>query len=56
MTTQNENEKIINLAKENLNLSQKQAEKFAKQTRALQKNLQLRKKQKEERAKKENNA
>ncbi len=47
MTTQN-NDKIIQLVQENLNLSKKQAEKFAAQARALQKNLKLRKKQKEE--------
>lgn len=39
---------IIQKAKENLNLTQKQAEHFANEARALQRNLQLRKKQKQE--------
>ena len=44
----NLNDPIIQKVKENLNLTQKQAEHFADQARALQRNLQLRKKQKEE--------
>ncbi|MBQ8250878.1 MAG: hypothetical protein IJY92_03070 [Alphaproteobacteria bacterium] len=57
MTTSetNNNDKIIQIAQENLNLNRKQAEKFADQARALQKNLKLRKKQKEERLQKEQN-
>lgn len=57
MTDQNEqnNDRIIQLAQENLNLNRKQAEKFADQARALQKNLKLRKKQKEERLQAEQN-
>lgn len=51
----NNNDKIIQIAQENLNLNRKQAEKFANQARALQKNLKLRKKQKEERLQKEQN-
>ncbi len=54
MTTTEKDEKLIQIIKENLNLSQKQAEKFAKQARELQKNIVLRKKQKEERELKEN--
>lgn len=49
------NDKIIQIAQENLNLNRKQAEKFADQARALQKNLKLRKKQKEERLQAEQN-
>ncbi len=52
MTTSEKDDKLIQTIKENLNLSQKQAEKFLKQARELQKNIQLRKKQKEEREKK----
>lgn len=57
MTTSdsNNNDKIIQMAQENLNLNRKQAEKFADQARALQKNLKLRKKQKEERLQAEQN-
>ena len=57
MTDRNEqnNDRIIQLAQENLNLNRKQAEKFADQARALQKNLKLRKKQKEERLQAEQN-
>ena len=57
MTTidSNNNDKIIQIAQENLNLNRKQAEKFADQARALQKNLKLRKKQKEERLQSEQN-
>ncbi|MBQ3034675.1 MAG: hypothetical protein IJD25_01350 [Alphaproteobacteria bacterium] len=51
MTTIEKDEKLIQTIKENLNLSQKQAEKFLNQARELQKNIQLRKKQKEEREK-----
>ena len=49
------NDKIIQIAQENLNLNRKQAEKFADQARALKKNLKLRKKQKEERLQAEQN-
>lgn len=52
--TSDTNDKIVQLAQENLNLSKKQAEKFAAQARALQKNLKLRKKQKNERQKETN--
>ena len=57
MTTSdsNNNDRIIQMAQENLNLNRKQAEKFADQARALQKNLKLRKKQKEERLQAEQN-
>ena len=57
MTTidSNNNDKIIQIAQENLNLNRKQAEKFADKARALQKNLKLRKKQKEERLQSEQN-
>ena len=55
MTTDTNNEKIIQTAQENLHLNRKQAEKFADQARALQKNLKLRKKQKEERLQSQQN-
>ena len=51
----NLNDPIIQKVKENLNLTQKQAEHFADQARALQRNLQLRKKQKEEWAQEKSN-
>ena len=51
----NLNDPIIQKVKENLNLTQKQAEHFADQARALQRNLQLRKKQKEEWAQEKTN-
>lgn len=57
MTTENQTnnveETIAQTAGENLNLSQKQAVKFAKQAQALRHNLLLRRQQQEERAKKE---
>ena len=46
MTTIEKDDKLIQMIKENLKLTQKQAEKFAKQARELQKNIELRKKQK----------
>lgn len=49
MNTTEKDDKLIQMIKDNLNLPQKQAEKFAKQARELQKNILLRKKQKEER-------
>lgn len=52
MTTNEKDTQMLQTIKENLNLSQKQAEKFLKQARELQKNIALRKKQKEEREQK----
>ncbi len=46
---------IIQIVQENLKLSPKQAAHFADKARALQRNLKLRKKQKEEAQKKEQN-
>lgn len=55
MTTENHsNDKIVQIVKENLNLSDKQAIYFADKARALQRNLKLRKKQKEEIEKQKN--
>ena len=49
-------EKLIQTAKECHHLNDKKAETFAKQARALQKNLALRKKQQQERLQKEQDA